>query len=204
MIWGVFGAGGCGRGLLPLLRSPAQTAGAQLVFIDDHKTGPVNGEHVMIWSSFSSVEGTKAVCLAVSDPSTRQKLAQQIMQEGCELLEARHSSVIVMDDVLLGEGACLSPGTILTSNIQVGMALHANLGCFIEHDCKIGNFVTLAPGVRLNGSITVGDRAYIGSGATIRQGLTIGADAVIGMGAVVLEDVAPGRTVVGNPAREIR
>jgi UDP-2-acetamido-3-amino-2,3-dideoxy-glucuronate N-acetyltransferase len=48
---------------------------------------------------------------------------------------------------------------------------------------------------------TIGDRATVGSGATILGGLTIGAGALVGAGAVVTRDVAPGETVVGNPAR---
>lgn len=49
----------------------------------------------------------------------------------------------------------------------------------------------------------VEDGASIGSGATILGGVRIGADALVGAGAVVTRDVAPGETVVGNPARPL-
>ena len=45
--------------------------------------------------------------------------------------------------------------------------------------------------------------ATIGSGATILGGVRIGAGAMVGAGAVVTKDVAPGATVVGNPARPL-
>jgi UDP-2-acetamido-3-amino-2,3-dideoxy-glucuronate N-acetyltransferase len=45
--------------------------------------------------------------------------------------------------------------------------------------------------------------ASIGSGATILGGVRIGAAATVGAGAVVVGDVAPGATVVGNPARPL-
>jgi acetyltransferase-like isoleucine patch superfamily enzyme len=45
--------------------------------------------------------------------------------------------------------------------------------------------------------------ATIGSGATILGGVRIGAGATVGAGAVVTKDVAPGSTVVGNPARPL-
>ncbi len=49
----------------------------------------------------------------------------------------------------------------------------------------------------------VEDGASIGSGATILGGVRIGHDALVGAGAVVTRDVAPGETVVGNPARPL-
>ena len=49
----------------------------------------------------------------------------------------------------------------------------------------------------------VEDEASIGSGATILGGVRIGAGALVGAGAVVTKDVAPGATVVGNPARQL-
>lgn len=45
--------------------------------------------------------------------------------------------------------------------------------------------------------------ASIGSGAVILPGITIGEAALVGAGSVVTRDVAPGETVVGNPARPL-
>ena len=73
----------------------------------------------------------------------------------------------------------------------------------------VGDFVTFAPGVHCNGNVVVEDHAYIGTGAILKQGqpgqpLVIGRGAVVGMGAVVTKSVAPGATVVGNPARPLQ
>ncbi len=46
--------------------------------------------------------------------------------------------------------------------------------------------------------------ASIGSGATVLGGVRIGRNATVGAGAVVTQDVAPGTTVAGNPARPTR
>jgi UDP-2-acetamido-3-amino-2,3-dideoxy-glucuronate N-acetyltransferase len=46
-------------------------------------------------------------------------------------------------------------------------------------------------------------RASLGSGAVIMGGVRIGEGAMVGAGAVVTHDVAPGETVIGNPARRL-
>jgi maltose O-acetyltransferase len=58
-------------------------------------------------------------------------------------------------------------------------------------------------GLELGRPVSVGRNVWIGGGALILPGVTIGDDAIVGAGAVVTRDVAPGATVVGNPARRL-
>tara|TARA_R110002072_G_scaffold242550_1_gene401305 strand:- start:1429 stop:2058 length:630 start_codon:yes stop_codon:yes gene_type:complete len=201
---GVYGASGCGRGIMPLVR--AQYPNTPLLFIDDGLAlSAANGHAIVDWDTFKArPELRKGVCLALSSGHLRATLARRCDDAGIALVEARAASVVEMDDVVLGDGACLSPFVTLTSNIRIGRAFHANLYSYIEHDCVVGDYVTLAPGAKVNGAITIGDHAYIGANAVIRQGLSIGERAVIGMGAVVTMDVPAGATVVGNPARILK
>lgn len=200
---GLYGAAGCGRGIMPLLR--AQYPKTDLVFIDDGQApGHVNGHDIVTWDGFLEHPAEeKVVSIAIAASRIRQTLADKCELAEVPLIEARAASVVQMDDVTIGIGACLSPFVTLTSNVRIGRCFHANLYSYVEHDCVIGDFVTFAPGAKVNGNVTIGDHAYIGSGAIIRQGLTIGAGAIVGMGAVVTRDVPPGVTVVGNPAKPL-
>jgi sugar O-acyltransferase (sialic acid O-acetyltransferase NeuD family) len=199
---GVFGAGGCGRGIMPLAR--AQYPDARLVFVEDAPTSQeCNGHEVLTLTDFAALPEARIV-VAVADPAARRAIASRCAAAGLSFFEVRAAQMVVMDDVAVGEGALFSPWTTLTSNIRIGVHFHCNLYSYVEHDCVIGDFVTFAPAVRCNGNVTIGDGAYIGANASIKQGLTIGTDAVIGMGAVVVSDVPAGATVVGNPARELR
>jgi len=74
----------------------------------------------------------------------------------------------------------------------------------VDHECEIGAFVHLAPGVALAGRVRVGEGAFLGIGARVIPGRGIGAWAVVGAGAVVLDDVPDGVTVAGVPARPLR
>ena len=58
-------------------------------------------------------------------------------------------------------------------------------------------------GLEFGRAVSIGKNVWIGGGALILPGIRVGDDAVIGAGAVVTRDVAPGATVVGNPARPI-
>jgi sugar O-acyltransferase (sialic acid O-acetyltransferase NeuD family) len=188
---------------MPLLR--AQYPQAELLFVDDgQEFAQINGHRVVTWPQFIECNSEqKYVSIAIASSNIRQRLAERCAAAKIRLVEARASSVVQMDDVVLKEGACLSPFVTLTSNIRVGRCFHANLYSYIEHDCVVGDFVTLAPGAKVNGNVTIGNNVYIGSGAIIRQGCRLGDGAIVGMGAVVLHDVAPGVTVVGNPARPL-
>lgn len=193
---------------MPLLRAQLAGIEADAVFVDDRLAGSsVNGHEVLSFEAYAAhSDPDRAVAIAVADPAVRRRLAMQCEKAGLRSFSIRAASVVEMDDVSIGVGALLSPGVIITSNVRIGRHFHGNLNSYVEHDCVIGDFVTFAPGVHCNGNVHIGDGAYIGTGAMIRQGtadrpMTIGAGAVVGMGAVVTRDVAPGTTVVGNPAR---
>lgn len=63
---GVFGAGGCGRGILPLVRESA--TGEDVVFVDDRLAGTkVNGADVIDFDSFAAMP-TRQICIAIAHP----------------------------------------------------------------------------------------------------------------------------------------
>lgn len=195
---GVFGTGGCARGVMPLAREAFP--GVQHVFVSDEPDGDdCNGHDVLDWSSFVALPDRRIV-IAIAAPDIRRMIVARAQEAKVKFFDVFAADFIMMDNCSIGEGSIFSPRTLVTSNIVIGHHFHCNIGSYVEHDCRIGNHVTFAPGVKCNGAVTIGDGVYVGAGATIRQGVSIGAGAVIGMGAVVVKDVAADVTVVGNPA----
>jgi len=210
-LYAVYGASGCGRGVMPLARAQLALAvvpASRLVFVDD-APGPavVNGQRLLTYAQFlAEPAAARHAVLAIAHGTVREALARRCEQDGVHAWSVAAANVVQMDDVQVGAGAVLSPFVTLTSNIRIGQHFHANIYSYVEHDCVVGDYVTFAPGVRCNGNVVVEDHAYIGAGAILKQGqpgkpLVIGRGAVVGMGAVVTKSVAPGATVVGNPAR---
>lgn len=210
-IFGVFGAGGHGRESMPLaIATIAASASPDdlAVFVVEGRIGQrlINGHRVMSADEFYSETGERRFNVAIGDSRVRERIANE-----CAAHDIRPFSIVAASSTILeaneiGEGAILSPQSVVTSNVRIGRFFHANIQSCVTHDCVIGDFVTFGPGVRCNGNVHIGNHAYIGAGALLRQGragkpLIIGEGATVGMGAVVLKDVDPFMTVVGNPAR---
>jgi sugar O-acyltransferase (sialic acid O-acetyltransferase NeuD family) len=199
---------------MPVAREQLRAQGTdpeRLVFVDDAAAEKsINGQAVYSYDDFLNESASDHfVAIAIADSNIRERLAEKCIADNVSPWSVQAHSVVIMDDVRIGDGALLSPFVTITSNIEIGQYFHGNLYSYVEHDCRIGDFVTFAPGVKCNGNVTVEDHAYIGAGAILRQGapgspLRIGKSAVVGMGAVVIDDVQDNAIVAGNPAKVIR
>lgn len=123
----------------------------------------------------------------------------------------------------IGAHSRIGPFVEVQSGVEIGASCKIQSHSFVCEGVTIGDRVFVGHGVmfvndkrpratnaegRLQGAddwdmleTRIEDGASIGSGAVVLGGVTVGADALVGAGAVVTRDVAPGATVVGNPAR---
>ncbi|MBX9574794.1 MAG: NeuD/PglB/VioB family sugar acetyltransferase [Caulobacteraceae bacterium] len=207
----IVGTGGLGREVAALALEQVRAEGGEVadpvVFVP-HDLGEASPLAGIPTRTLTELHDDQALVVAVGDPGIRRRIVQG------DAAGRRFGGVMADTARLrgrneLGEGAILCDGVVVTDNVRIGRHFLANPHACVMHDCTIGDFVTLAPGARVNGNVEIGDDAYVGAGAVIKQGAPgrprrIGAGAVIGMGAVVTRDVGPGETVVGNPARPLK
>lgn len=134
----------------------------------------------------------------------RKRWIKEIEQKGFGFDTVIHPSVIKGEFVRIREGSIICPAVVLTCDIDIGKHSIVGVNATINHDCKIGSFVTIAPGVNVGGNATINDGCWIGIGATIINKVSIGKGSYIGAGAVVTQNIPENALAVGVPAKTMR
>lgn len=139
----------------------------------------------------------------------------------------------LLEDVSFGDNVVVYSftnlyGCTIGDNTRIGPFVEIQRGVKIGANCKIQSHTFVCTGVEIEDDVFVGhgvcfinDRypsvsgewellptvveqgAALGSGAVVLAGVRVGGRALVGAGAVVTQDVVPGQTVVGNPARPV-
>lgn len=144
------------------------------------------------------------VICGVGKPELRMRLVKRAQEIGVDFCSIVHPNATVTRWVTMGHGTVITAGCILTNQIQIGKHVHINLDCTIGHDAVIEDFVTLAPGVHLSGSVVLREGCYVGTGANIIDRTDIGAWSIVGAGSTIITDVPKNATAVGVPGKVIK
>jgi sugar O-acyltransferase (sialic acid O-acetyltransferase NeuD family) len=134
----------------------------------------------------------------------RVELQEYLQSFGLQPFRAIHPRAFVADTATVGEGSQILANVSICVDVSISRGCIINTGAIVDHDCFIGEGVHIAPGAHLAGCVHVEKFATVGTGAVVLPRKRIGEGATVGAGAVVVQDVPPGATVVGNPARIIK
>lgn len=115
-----------------------------------------------------------------------------------------HPSVQISRFVKIKQGSVICAGSVLTTNITLGLASIVNPNCFIGHDTVLNNFVSLMPGVNVAGEVTLGEGVYMGLNACVINRTVVGEWSIIGAGATAVSDIPAYSLAVGVPARVVK
>jgi sugar O-acyltransferase (sialic acid O-acetyltransferase NeuD family) len=205
----IVGAGGHGRELADVARACA-AAGEPIEIVgyvdDDPARRGTAPDGLPVLGGLNWLQGrddVQAVC-AIGSPATRRRVVTALAATGIRFRGLVHPQADLTRWVTRGEGVVITAGCVLTNEIVLGDHVHVNRMTTIGHDCRVGAFTHLAPGVVLSGNTTVGEDCSIGTNACAIQNITIGAGTTVGAGATVIRDLPAGVTAVGTPARIIK
>jgi len=152
---------------------------------------PVLGNDDELPSLFK--EGVKYAFIgvgSVGDCTARKNIDANLNRIGFELPVIVHPKAVVGSDVELGKGTFVAAGAVINPGVKTGMNVIVNTCASIDHDCVMGDFAHIAPGVTLSGGVSVGDETHIGTGANVVQNIKIGKRCMISAGFTVFRDVA--------------
>jgi sugar O-acyltransferase (sialic acid O-acetyltransferase NeuD family) len=140
--------------------------------------------------------------IGIGSPSVRRAVDKRLTAIGALAAAPMvHPLAWIGLDVELAPGVIVCAGATVTTNVHLGRHTHVNIQSAIAHDCRIGEYVTVAPMTAISGNVTIEDEVELGTGVSVIPGVTVGRGAMVGAGAVVTRDIAPGMVAVGVPAR---
>lgn len=141
---------------------------------------------------------------SIDNPEMRMEIHANLECIGFEIPNIIDSTAIVSKYAILEKGIYIGKHAIVNAGSYIYNGAIINTSSTIEHDCSIGAFSHIAPGVVLCGGVHIGECTHIGANSVVKQQVVIGSHALIGMGSVVLQNVADNTIAYGNPCKEVR
>ena len=143
------------------------------------------------------------ILLATGDPNLRNKLYDKFKE--LKFINYIHDNNLLLDpeNINIGNGTIICAGSVLTTNIKLGLCNHINVYSTIGHDTQLGDFVTCSPGVNISGNCKIGNRVLIGTNSAIKENITICDNVIIGMNSNVIKNINEPGIYGGNPLKKL-
>jgi len=195
----VVGAGGHAKVVVATLRA----AGCDVEAAWDDDTRRVGGEvlGVPVRGTVDALPAEARVVVAIGSNARRKAVAERL--GGRPFASVVHPSAVVHPSVVIGPGTVVFAGAVVQPDTRLGAHVIVNTGASVDHDSVLEDFVHVAPGVRLAGTVSLREGAFLGIGACAVPGAEVGAWATVGAGGVVVTPIPSGATAIGCPARAI-
>ncbi len=164
--------------------------------IDNVLGVPVIGDDSQLEDLFA--KGIKNAFVAIGSigiNTVRFEVYQKLKAIGYALPSILHKESIVASNVEIKEGVLVAAGAVINPGAKIGINSIINTSSSVDHDCVVGDFVHIAPGVTLSGGVNVGNQTHIGTGASVTQYLSIGSSVLISAGSIVTKSVSDGELV---------
>ena len=137
-------------------------------------------------------KGTKYAFISMASMGncdTRKRIYANLKKIGFNIPVVIHPKAVIGEGVEFQEGVFVAAGAVVNPCVRIGKNAIINTSSSIDHDCTIGDFAHIAPGVTLCGSVKIGEETHVGTGATVIQNITISGRQLISAGTVVKKNI---------------
>lgn len=133
----------------------------------------------------------------------RKKIWKECKENGYTIASIIHSSSTIHTEDI-GEGNIILENVVIQPFVSIGVGNLIWPSVTIGHDCKLGDFNTLAGNVSLSGFVNIGDNCFIGNSCVFRDHLTIANYTFTGINTSVIKDTKPYSVLVAPKSQVLK
>ena len=196
----IIGSGGHGKVVADIARLNGYE---EIVFLDDNNESGYCSNYTVIGGCELIKDITDDFFVAIGNPRTRERLHKILTDSDKNIATLIHPNAVIGENVKIGQGSVVMAGAVVNPCTEIGEGCIINTCSSVDHDSNVSDFVHIAVGAHLCGTVSVGTRTWIGAGAVVINNLNVCDDCTVGAGAVVVKDIKEEGTYVGVPAKRI-
>lgn len=174
-----------------------------IVFLDDDESVKQCGDYPVVGKSTDAESLRCNVFVAVGNIKIRRRIQKMLENAGVPIPTLIHPNAVVAKDVKIGKGTVIMAGAVINPGSVLGEGCIINTCASVDHDCNVGDYVHVAVGAHLCGTVEIGEDTWVGAGALISNNRYVCPDCMIGAGAVVVRNIRDAATYVGVPAKKM-
>ena len=127
--------------------------------------------------------------IAIGNNLDRKKMKLVLSETTMINISLIHPRANVSDNVLIEEGVCVMAGATINAFSIIGEGSIINTNASIDHDCTIGKYNHVCPGVNIAGTVKTGDEVFIGIGSNLINNISISPNTKIKAGTTVIKSI---------------
>lgn len=195
----IIGASGHGRVVADIAKRNGYD---EIEFLDDNEEIKWCGSFPVVGSTKMALSVKNDMIVGIGNAKIRKRIMEQL--DDRRLVTLIHPDAVIAEDVEIGTGSVVMAGAVINPGTVIGKGCIINTCSSVDHDCRVSDYVHIAVGSHLCGTVAVGEATWIGAGATVSNNVTISGGCMIGAGAVVVKDITEEGTYIGVPARVMK
>lgn len=204
----IIGAGGMGRTIYDMARENADYNKKFIIkgFIDDnvHSLDGFENYPTIVGTigEYQIQENDIFVCSIGGE--SRRKCMGSILARGGEFMTMIHPSSRIGTNVHIGKGCYVGAYTIIAADAFIDDYNFIQSHVIVGHDVVIGKWNRIDSFTFIVGGDKIGENCMIHTRAMLSHNVSVGDGAHVGACSMVINNVEPGTTVFGVPARRIK